>query len=221
VYDVPLCGVNFSVPPDDARVAINWVRDNAHSYVHQQYQSFNGQVVAIGTSAGGNLMYEAAAYADVEDKPDVVAAASGHPEIGYMSNGHTACADAYIPEEQANVCESGTEAYMGGSLGVGPYTGACQDNWTDASPACTIDADMPPTFIANGSNELVAFQAAQDFADNLDFFIGSANYQLCEVSSEGNEHLHGTQLLDPDVDCDSPYSGSVFDNMMAFIANNL
>ena len=66
------------------RVAINWVRTNAHNYVSGN-QSFNGQIVAVGTSAGGNLVYEAAAYADLEDKPDVVAGASGLSELGFMS----------------------------------------------------------------------------------------------------------------------------------------
>ena len=77
---------------------------------------------------------------------------------------------------------------------------------------------MPPTFIANASDELVPFQAAADLADNLAAL--PVPYQLCEVSTQGQEHLHGTQLLNPGVDCDNS-EDSVFDNMLSFIADHL
>jgi hypothetical protein len=155
-------------------------------------------------------------------QPDVMAGVSGLPELGYMSNDHAACADSY----QSVVCEANSTSFLGFALTHPPsHPYHCLDNWVDASPGCNVDPDNlpPPTFIANATEELATLLAATDFKNALD--DQSVTYQFCTVGSDtGNHqyrHLHGTHLLDPDVDCDSPLSGSVFDNMMEFIANNL
>ena len=50
--DVYLCGYQFAVQPTDVRTAMHYLRTHASSLA-----PFNGKVAAIGTSAGGNLVY--------------------------------------------------------------------------------------------------------------------------------------------------------------------
>lgn len=206
-----LCGpYNFYLPPSDVGTAINYVNDNAGNYA-----SFNGQVVAIGTSGGGNLVYLAGVTQTGDYKPDVMAGVSPFAELGYMTGEAPMCSGS----SDVTLCRGNTEKYMGSVLAHQGHPYHCEDNWKDASPDCNISQTNvpPPTFIANATEEFSILLAEQDFDGDLD---GVAEHELCTVDGD-NSTLHGTRLLDPDVDCDSPLSGSVFDNMMDFIADNL
>jgi acetyl esterase/lipase len=214
--DVPICGFTFSVPPDDVKTAMHWARNHASDYVSGGNSL---PLVGIGTSAGGNLVFEVGTVGiDGDTRPDVMAGVSGEPVVGYMSNGHAACTDAYIPEGEENVCWVHANAFLGTTL-YNPAVDLCEDNWSAASPTCNVDSQdpPPPTFIANSTDELSALQGALDFKDALD--AQSVTWELCTVSAQDG-HLHGTELLNLNVDCDESTT-SVFDHMMAFIAGNL
>jgi acetyl esterase/lipase len=210
--DVYLCGFHATTQVDDVNTAISWVRDNASTY-----GSFSGDVVAVGTSAGGSLAFMAAVTGVAADSvPDIVAGFSGHPEMGFMSDDEPSC-DAGPTQAERDICWRNSEQYMNVLLTLSGTH--CNDNWATASPACVIDPENlpPPTYIANGTNELSAYQAALDLGVQLDFY-GMHDWTLCSVS-QGNGEYHGTELFGKA--CDSPLTGNAYDNMIEFIEANL
>jgi acetyl esterase/lipase len=214
--EVWLCGTPpwaFAVPPADIRSAIKWVRDHA-----DEYGAFTGVVVGIGTSGGGNLIYDAGVTATGDYKPDVMAGVSPFAELGYMSNHRAMCQDS----ADQGLCQDNTEAFMAITLTHPPGQFQCADSWQDASPACNISNENPPppTFIANATEELSTLLAEQDFDALLEG--PPVVHLLCAVGVDDPrwEHFHGTRLLNPDVECDGT-DDSVFDTMMGFIADNL
>jgi hypothetical protein len=207
---INLCGFNFSVQPQDVKDAMHWVRTHA-----SHYALFSNRMVAIGTSAGGNLVFMSGAVGVPGDsRPDVMAGLSGHPEMGYMSDSFAAC----VESDQPFICDQNSTAYMNASLDTSHVQ--CGDNWRFASPACNVSdtSPPPPTFIGNSSNELSAFLAAQDFDFKLTHVVPPVADQLCKVS-QGGGHLHGTQLLGPDVHCDG-LTDTVYDEMINFIESH-
>lgn len=206
--DIWICGFSFSVPPSDAKTAIGWARANLPN---------NGRVVAIGTSGGGNLFFDANNQGVTgSTRPDVVAGVSGPTELGYMTNGHISCADSWIPHGAQNKCWPHTELFMGGAIQGGPTV--CTDTWAPGSPACNIPTSgAKPTFIANASEENTPFQEADDYNTNLGNQL-VVTY-LCKVSNAAWKHNHGTQLLLAAVKCDNR-TDYVFDWMMSWISTH-
>jgi len=217
----PLCNTatnpfTFANQPTDLKDAIQWVRNNAQSHLGQN-QTFSGKVVAVGGSAGGNLSFLVGMVGTVGgSRPDLMAGFSGHPELGYMSNGVTACSVAY---PSPTICTNNATDYMGAFTG----TGQCGDSWWPGSPACNLNVTSlpPPTFIANATDELVAYQAALDLKSVLQ--ANSVTFQLCTIGNNGppwnsDSHLHGTQLIDKTC----PATGkTVFQSLFDFISANL
>ena len=211
------------------------------AYVRQhagEYASFNGKVAGVGTSAGGNLMYMAGMTGVVGGtRPEVVAGASGHQEMGYMSDRNSACDEAYGPTQTE--CWNDSQTYLGFPLDnsldwCGDGGG---DNWKVASPACNLPTIPPPTFIANATQELSAYESATDFK----LLLEPKNQPIgfCTVSDPSHVHSHGTQLLVPGVPCQeipgqdplramepaelrpAPVARHVFTAMVNFIQSNL
>jgi acetyl esterase/lipase len=213
---VYLCGYHYPVPIGDVETAITWVRAHASTYA-----PFNGKVVAVGTSAGGNLSFMAAMTGTPgTTRPELVVGASGHPEMGYMSDLQSACSEAY-GQSQQQLCASNSQAYFGYALD--PSHDWCGDgggdNWKVASPACNLPSVPVPVFIANATQELSAYRAATDFKTALD--IKGQPRQLCSVSDPTHLHDHGTELLAPGVPCAEVPGQDVFTTMVLFIKANL
>ena len=188
---------------------VGFVREHASDYDDSTHH-FNGQVALVGGSAGGNLTYMAGITGEEGvSRPDVMAGFSGHPEMGFMSDGNAACDEAPNAYQQ-NLCRTRSEAYIGYPLTVN--SSQCLDNWAFASPACNIDLDNlpPPTYIANATEELSAYQGAVDFAG---FLNGHSDYRLCTVDGAD----HGTELFNDT--CESPLSGTAYEGMIDFFGD--
>jgi acetyl esterase/lipase len=217
-----LCGYSFPTQPEDVQTAMHWVRANASTYA-----AWNGKVAAVGTSAGGNLVYLAGDTGNSGDtKPDVMAALSGPAELGFTNctapypwscqPDNAACDQAYFAPRVQKVCWPNTQAYEDDLPLSGDQT-ACGDNWAQASPACPPNISStnppPPTFIANSIDELVALNEALDFVAALDAHNQTQN-ELCTVSTNGG-HDHGTALVSDT--CDPPLGGNVLAQMVSFL----
>jgi pectinesterase len=212
---VYLCGFLHPASILDVQMAIRWVRQNAGNY-----SPFTGRVAAVGTSAGGNLVYMAGDTGVTGDtKPDVMAGASGQPEMGYLSDLRPACEEAYLPF--IGECWVDSTAYFGAPLDRTPdWCGnGGGDNWSPGSPACNVDPSNlpPPTFITNATEELSAYQGTLDFRGQLDGLVAN---QLCTVSGI-HSHDHGTGLLTPGEPCDEVPGTDVLSNMVAFLKTYL
>ena len=219
----PLCGsasspFTFANQPTDVKDAIQWVRNNAQAHLKAN-QTFSGKVVAVGGSAGGSITFMAGDTGTVGGtRPNLMAGFSPVPELGYMSTGVTACSVAWPTPD---LCITNTTDYMAGPLIM--QTGQCGDTWAPGSPACNINASSlpPPTFIANATDELVAYQAALDLRQNLDDNL--VIDELCTIGNNGppwnsDSHLHGTQLIDKTC----PGTGhTVFQELFNFISAHL
>jgi acetyl esterase/lipase len=190
--NVYLCGYPYPTPIDDVKSAVSWVRGH-----DQTYASVLGPVVAVGTSAGGNLVYMAGTTGIPGDsQPDLMAGGSGHPEMGYMSDLAKACEES----DQSATCRANALAYMNFNLDnsrdwCGDGGG---DNWSPASPACNVTSTTPGAFIANATKELSAYVAAEDLAGRLAY--NQVSYTFCTVGNDDTSnrasHYHGTQLFD-------------------------
>jgi acetyl esterase/lipase len=212
--DVDLCGWAYPFPIQDVETAISWMRANAGTFA-----PFTGKVAAVGTSSGGNLVYMAGDTGILGDtRPDVMAGASGQAELGYMSTGQPSCDSAWPQPKGPHECWVGTAAYMNSSFDFqGP---ACFDNWAIGSPSCNVNELLPPppTFIANATRELAAYQAALDFERGLR--ERSVTVDFCSVAG-AKAHDHGTQLLAQHVPCQEHPSMDVYTAMIQFLKANL
>ena len=207
-----LCGFHSPTPVADVEAAIVWARANASAYA-----PFNGLVAAVGTSAGGNLVYMAGVTGvRGESMPDAMAAASGHPEMGYMSDRKAACQESFPPGGSA--CKTDSTIFLGFPLDsshdwCGDGGG---DNWSPASPECNVNPLNlpPPTFIANATQELSAYRTATDFKATLD--AHGVPEQFCTVSGRF-AHDHGSDLFNPGVPCDQRPGTDVISNLIQFL----
>ncbi|HEY6784400.1 MAG TPA: alpha/beta hydrolase [Gemmatimonadales bacterium] len=220
-----LCGsasnpFTFANQPTDVKDAIQWVRNNAQAHLKAN-QTFSGKVVAVGGSAGGSITFMAGDTGTVGGtRPDLMAGFSPVPELGYMSDGNTACSVAYPNPGGVTLCTNNTTDYMAGAL---TGTGQCGDSWAAGSPACNVNGTSlpPPTFMANATDDLVAYKAATDLQFKLDTF--GVTEQLCTIGNNGppwnsDSHLHGTQLIDKTC----PATGkTVFQSLFDFISLHL
>lgn len=136
----PYCGHEFAAPANDVEYAIAWVNDHADEY-EAAGKTFNGNVAVFGSSAGGNLAFEAGMHASGNSKPDAVAGWSGAPDIGFLSDNEPSCDHSVDPD----YCNTSAEWYTGCPL-QGP--GSCESTWDDASPINWVGGGEPPTFIS-------------------------------------------------------------------------
>jgi acetyl esterase/lipase len=206
---VDLCGFSFPTQPNDVEAAITWVRANASTY-----GSFSGRVVAVGTSAGGNLVLMAStSSATPQGRPEVAAAFSPDPVLGYLSDGRFACDESADPAG----CADAARAYV--SMPLDNVRAICQDNWSPASPTCNVTADPAPSpaFVGNSTRELSPLLGARDYVDALTHLRPAVPTQLCTVSAHGGR-LHGTDLLGRGVRCDG--GTTVLDEMLSFLSTH-
>ena len=208
---VYLCGAHYPSPITDVETAIVWARAHADEYG----VPFSETVIAVGTSAGGNLSFMAAMTGTAgTTRPDAVAGASGPSEMGYMSDGETACSEAFTEDDKI-ICDHNQSSYFGYEL-EGDGT-RCQDNWAVGSPTCNLPEVPVPVFIANALEELVAYQGALDYLGDLEF--KGTPVSLCSVSG-AFIHAHGTELFAEEARCiEAPYSNP-FTTMVDFLKAN-
>ena len=116
-------------------------------------------------------------------KPDAVAGWSGPAEMGYLKDGVTRACDFSL---NPNACygQVGDPAIPGSGKGRAGYINCdlvnCAGLWYNASPYTRATASMPPTFIANATNELTPVIEAEQFDDHLALDLG-VDTRLCEV----------------------------------------
>jgi acetyl esterase/lipase len=175
----PYCGWPFPTPRNDVEFAIGWVRTHVTEYLSSG-QSWNGRVAVFGSSAGGNLAFEAAMHATGARRPDASVGWSGIPDIGYLSDGLPSCDHSKDPD----YCRSGTDPYVGCLLQD------CESRWNNASPITWVDSSDPATFIANATEELSPLLAATDFREALE--AANVPFYFCEVG--GSPRAHGLGL---------------------------
>jgi acetyl esterase/lipase len=207
------CGWNFNDPVEpraamhDVQWAISYTRDEAGKFG----VPFSGEVVAVGGSAGGNLVYEAAGWG-----PDP----GWEPPGGYRTplaiagwSGTTQQLKYQYPDYQGvYVCNVREDPYRTDCInGRKKYLGCPYMNFepplTPAQIICNIEqpggtaydaspywqyrnrpntADLPPVFIANAPHEVQFLQQAQEFAQILtDRLIV---HELCIVEDRPLQH---------------------------------
>jgi acetyl esterase len=190
----PMCGYHFQAQPQDVRKAIHWVRRHGAAYGADP-----ARVGALGFSAGGDLVYEAGATGTRGDTaPDAVAGWSGSTELWVCTNDDPACPGDGGDPARVN--------YIGCPYDYAQQT-ACDGVWSAASPHDQVATSAPPAFIANSTDELVAYQEATDFATRLGELGVSA--QLCTVSGTAHATSYENKAC-------STGSGTVFEQTIAF-----
>lgn len=205
-------GVGQPYETDDVATAVAWVRANA-----QNYGGDPTRVATFGDSSAGNVAFWEAANRSMANPldpavPDVVTAWSGNPELRVYENGETICPSSDL------TCNGAARGYVGCS-----ETG-CPPEWDYWSPYGQASVNMPPTFIGNGTTEVVPIRSASEWNGRLALF--SVIRQLCAVPSTGADH--GLSLADQK--CGDASAGSdppslagtkTYDATVAFILANM
>jgi acetyl esterase/lipase len=170
----------------DVQDAVSWVRANAASH----YPNFNGKVALAGSSAGANLVFQAAGVLSSGDprRPEAVGGWSSNNELGRMTNGEYTCDES----PNYNYCWTGVKKYQDCDIRDGDP--GCASRYTEASPRPTYTSSGPPVFIANADDEIMPLLQATDLRDWLDLIQPPVVHFFCEVD---NSQLHGKGYLFP------------------------
>ena len=183
------CGWTFATPADDVEYAIAWARAHAPDYLGTG-QTFSEKVAVFGSSAGGNLAFEAGMHGSSTKRPDAVAGLVRDPGPGGRERRSVLrrlLRDRLLPAR-------GPE--LRGRLRIA----TCPTTWDQASPDYWIDGSDPATFIANATEELSPPDAATEF--HTDLAAAEVTNDICWVDSDETHHPHGLGLRDWDCNDD-------------------
>lgn len=224
----------------DVEAAIAWVRDGQDGWDGDFREHWNGQVVALGTSAGGNLVASAGAESteEADFRPDAAAILSGFPENDQTNDaqGHWSCdsgstnaTNCWLHINNYLHCWDPEDGLQGevyepckGQQGDGTYDLSSPKNGYE-NPN-----DNPPMFIANaggpfGEDENTDLSPLQEAVDFDNWLVEEAGYQagdhfLCVV----DETRHATGFL-VGYSCDAgvPQGEEVYESIVAFFVDIL
>jgi len=134
-YDISAPG-RWPREVDDVRAVIAWARSQA-----SQWGGDPGKIATWGTSAGANLAVEVAAAGDHSGLS---------ADVGWSG--------PYLLQalpQQATTGEQQVAATADPFIYLNCFIQLCPEEYVAASPALSATPGMPPTYLANSSNELV------------------------------------------------------------------
>jgi acetyl esterase/lipase len=222
-----LCGWKFNDQQEpraathDVQHAISWTRDEAGRFG----RPFSGEVVAVGSSAGGNLVFEAAGWGPDPGylppggyrTPVGVAGWSGSTQMLNYQDGQYAgvnvCKARLITQQNEDAymqCIHSHTKYLGCPYNPDTPATLCmlaQPGGTayNASPYWQYfhrdTALLPPAFIANATLEVQFLPQAEEF-DTL-LTNREIVHELCKVGGD-YRRAHAAEYIRPDDDVENP-----------------
>lgn len=168
--DYRLVPSTYPAQVEDVSAAVDWLRDPAQA---EEY-ALDGSVALLGSSAGAIIVLSTAASLAEAGSP--VNAVVGLSAPGDLT---ASAAEIGAPDEQL---EEVVLAYLG-------CTAPKDCAVAQAASPVTVAAELPPTLLVHGSDELIPVEQAQRLADALE--TAGIEHELIVVDGDN----HGLQLL--------------------------